>query len=85
MVVAPEIILNQAYDARVDWWSLGVIAYVFMCGKYPFNKGHGVIQNDRSEQDRMIMYNRILDGHIEFSDDIPAVAADVVSEVGSHT
>eukprot|EP00042_Codosiga_hollandica_P040643 m.352892 g.352892 ORF g.352892 m.352892 type:complete len:984 (+) comp55916_c0_seq1:122-3073(+) len=79
--MAPEIILNQPYDTRVDWWSLGVITYVFLAGKYPFNKGHGVIQNDRSEQDRMIMYRRILDGVIEFPEEINVVAADVVREL----
>ena len=24
---APEIIRDQAYDARCDWWSLGVVIY----------------------------------------------------------
>ena len=72
---------HEEYDARVDWWALGVITYVFFAGRYPFGKGHGQINNDRSENDRLIMYNRIVDGLIEFPEDMPAVAVDVVREV----
>jgi serine/threonine protein kinase len=78
------VLRHEAYDFRVDWWALGVIAFVFFAGRYPFNKGHGQINNDRSEEDRMVMYNRIVDGIVEFPDDIPAVAADVIREVGSE-
>lgn len=79
--MAPEVLRHEAYDFRVDWWALGVIAFVFFAGRYPFNKGHGQINNDRSEEDRMVMYNRIVDGIVEFPDDIPAVAADVIREL----
>eukprot|EP00042_Codosiga_hollandica_P044944 m.449762 g.449762 ORF g.449762 m.449762 type:complete len:827 (+) comp56903_c0_seq2:199-2679(+) len=79
--MAPEIIQGLSYNSCVDWWSLGVIAYVFLVGRYPFNRGHGRIQNDKSEQDRAIMYRRILDGNVEFPDDVSAVAADVVREL----
>ena len=64
----------------MDYWSLGVIAFVFFAGRYPFNKGHGQISNDRSDADRMIMYKRIIDGLIEYPDNIPAMAADVISQ-----
>jgi len=34
--MAPEIIKGGEYDSRVDMWSLGVIAYVMLCGFPPW-------------------------------------------------
>lgn len=75
--------MQERYDYRIDYWSLGVIAFVFFAGRYPFNKGHGQIHNDRSEGDRMVMYKRIIDGLIEYPPEIPAEAVDVIRQVGS--
>lgn len=35
--MAPEILLNEPYDARVDVWSLGAIFYQMVAGRPPFN------------------------------------------------
>jgi len=35
--IAPEIILGHEHDQAVDWWSLGVMMYEFICGVPPFN------------------------------------------------
>lgn len=33
--VAPELLLGEAYDKRVDLWSLGIISYVLLTGCLP--------------------------------------------------
>ena len=33
---APEIILDQGYDLKVDWWAVGILIYELVFGKTPF-------------------------------------------------
>lgn len=35
--MAPEMLLKRHYDAKVDLWSVGVIAYECLFGKAPYS------------------------------------------------
>ena len=38
--MAPEIILGEGYSFKVDFWSIGICMYEFMCGGVPFGENH---------------------------------------------
>ena len=38
--MAPEVILGEGYSFKVDFWSIGICMYEFMCGGVPFGKNH---------------------------------------------
>ncbi|TMW62805.1 hypothetical protein Poli38472_005423 [Pythium oligandrum] len=49
--MAPEVVSCKRYDGkRVDVWSLGVLLYVLLCGKFPFQGQsiHQLYQNIRA-------------------------------------
>lgn len=35
--MAPEVFLKE-YGAKCDVWSIGVMAYIFLCGEQPFGR-----------------------------------------------
>lgn len=40
LYMAPEVLLGQQYDARVDLWSLGIIMYECLFGRPPYPSPH---------------------------------------------
>jgi len=33
---APELLLGEPYDKRIDLWSLGIISYILVAGYLPY-------------------------------------------------
>eukprot|EP01031_Cornospumella_fuschlensis_P035319 gene35319-42797_t len=59
---APEV-FRKEYDERCDIWSLGVVCYILLCGKRPFEKTE--VEVDGKHKDEGII-NNILAGKFHF-------------------
>ena len=72
--MAPEVINpgKKGYSFEVDIWSMGVIMYKLLTGKYPFD-----------DNDENIVYKKILDGHFSFPEKpyISNVAKDLIKQI----
>jgi serine/threonine protein kinase len=72
--VAPEVLMGNPYTNAVDIWSIGVIAYVLLCGYTPFYS-----ENQRE------LFNQILKADYEFGDpewtDISKEAKDFIAKI----
>lgn len=40
--LAPEVLRNKGYNRSLDMWSVGVIVYVSVSGKFPFNENEDI-------------------------------------------
>merc|ERR1711916_427118 len=56
--VAPEVLRGDEYDKQVDLWSVGVIAYILLCGFAPF------WSNTQAE-----LFDRILSAQVDFPEE----------------
>ena len=53
--VAPEILNQQPYGKECDYWSIGVVLYILLCGYPPFY-----------DDDNFILFEKIKKGQFEF-------------------
>ncbi|XP_068598996.1 calcium/calmodulin-dependent protein kinase type 1D-like [Brachionichthys hirsutus] len=69
--VAPEVLARRPYSKAVDCWSIGVIAYILLCGYPPF-----------FEENEMRLFSKIMRAeysfHPPFWDDISESAKDFI-------
>jgi serine/threonine protein kinase len=68
--LAPEIILNKGHGKAVDWWALGILLYEMLVGYPPFYS-----------DDRMVLYQNILGGRIDFPRHVSKHARDLISKL----
>ncbi|XP_066990590.1 calcium/calmodulin-dependent protein kinase type 1 isoform X2 [Macrobrachium rosenbergii] len=72
--VAPEVLAQKPYGKAVDVWSIGVIAYILLCGYPPFYD-----ENDAN------LFAQILKGEFEFDspywDEISESAKDFIRQL----
>ncbi|KAJ0399124.1 hypothetical protein P43SY_007530 [Pythium insidiosum] len=55
--VAPEVLNGEGYDSKVDLWSLGVVAYIMLCGFPPFMEDETGMES---------VYRKIRSGVLDF-------------------
>ncbi|RLN36948.1 hypothetical protein BBJ28_00002078 [Nothophytophthora sp. Chile5] len=65
---APEIVRKQPYDSKCDIWSLGVIAYILLCGFPPF------YDENQVEEMRKVLDHPWFNDIKEEGDDLPVLS-----------
>jgi len=68
--LAPEIILNKGHGKPVDWWTTGVLLYEMLVGIDPF-----------SDEDPMMVYQKILKGKLKFPSSFDSNAKSLVKHL----
>lgn len=56
---APEMLMGKGHGRVVDWWALGVLAYVLMAGRPPF----------AADESREMLHHRIQNKKLDLEDD----------------
>ncbi|KAI9701884.1 MAG: hypothetical protein M1836_001228 [Candelina mexicana] len=53
--MAPEVVRGELYDARCDWWSIGIILYECLYGHTPFNS-----ENRQDTKEKIAHHHKFL-------------------------
>jgi len=94
--MAPEVVeafmddseRELAYDKRCDLWSLGVVAYILLCGYPPFSGNCGAAcgwnMGEACNMCQELLFHSIQDGRFEFPEpewtDVSAEAKDLIAK-----
>lgn len=73
--IAPEMLSGHDYNYKVDWWSLGVMAYEFAYGKRPFSASRG---EGNSEKKKMLYCIKNTKVSSLLDDTVPADLNDLI-------
>jgi serine/threonine protein kinase len=76
LYIAPEVYLDQKYDAKIDMWETGVVLYNMTTGNHPFKNNNDNLENSRiknidldnsnMDEDKKIM-NNVLNKELDFN------------------
>jgi len=66
---APETLRQTGHNRAVDWWALGVMLFILMCGRSPFDA-----------PDQMKIYRKIMKGFakVSFPDECPELCINLI-------
>ncbi|RPB00617.1 kinase-like protein [Choiromyces venosus 120613-1] len=73
--MAPEIAREEAYDARCDWWSLGVIIYECLFGYTPFHS-----ENREESKIKVLDWSNYLDLTSRVSSQMKSLICSLICE-----
>jgi len=79
----PEMFESDSHDERVDYWSLGVMAYELITGELPFriDENDKKLMNENKLNKDEVLQNKIKELNYSFPPDFPKDAQDLVSKL----
>ena len=70
-ISAPEVLNEECYTHAVDWWSLGIVLFIMLVGKYPVD----------GAKNHHMMYGRVLDSDYQLPGHISENAGEITLRV----
>ena len=94
---SPEIIRGEVYDGfKIDIWACGIILFAMLCGYLPFDDdeeeekeeqddkkyfSQSNINKEEKSEDNEVLFQKILDGKIDFPDYLSDMAIDLIQKM----